>query len=91
MKRIALIEVLGVFLIIMVHSTFSNADAPREHKGFYLRMQLGISDTKSKGTGYSDIPDTEVSGTGIAFHLDIGGAIKENFINPPRRSHCDSL
>ncbi|MGA1795610.1 MAG: hypothetical protein ACMUIL_07100 [bacterium] len=80
MKKISLIAIIAVYLITMAYGTFSYAYGLREHKGFYLRMQLGIADTKSKGTGYSDGTEMEVSGNGSAFRLDIGGAIKENLI-----------
>ena len=61
-------------------TTAYNKGGSHEHDGFYLRMQLGFANARSKRTGYSDIPDLEVSGSGTTFRIDIGGAIKENLI-----------
>jgi len=80
MKKKLLLGLVVVLITIVVFGTPSYADSPLEHKGFYLRMQLGIADANSKGTEYSDGLDTEVSGIASVIQIDVGGAIKENLI-----------
>jgi len=80
-RRMLLIGGMVFFLISIVCSTGSYASGrAEEHDGFYLRFQLGYASTESKGTGYSSLPDLEVSGGGTIFRLDVGGAVQENLI-----------
>jgi hypothetical protein len=81
MNRVA--AVLAVSSALIGTSTYAQTSAPQpqdstinRHKGFALRLDLGVGYTSSKAV---DI-DASMKGTSVPFGLVIGGAVAEDFI-----------
>ena len=71
--------VILLLFLVLLFSTSTIQAQDRTHNGFYLSMQTGpafgyINGNSNQSSSYT------VSGTGFAFDIQIGGAIKENLI-----------
>ncbi len=71
MKKLIVITIVAMY-------SFAAVAQERTHKGFYLSMAMGPAfgniDVKTSSG------DLEISGTGIGFDIQIGGALRENLI-----------
>jgi opacity protein-like surface antigen len=79
MKNQANITKVCVTLLFIAMISWECRAQERTHKGFYLSMQAGPAFGYINGNSNNQT-SIEVSGTGVGFDLQIGGALKENLI-----------